>query len=274
MQVLGLDVGRSAVKLFTGFKYISFPAVVGEWRDMKLDNMRRGEDWFEGEFQAQRFFAGRLAELESEFCRQMLVDSKTTPDALLLALIAIHQSSMTDVDIVTGVPYHLHDEENKSQLANMLTGSWELRVNGITRKINIHRVRVAVEGGGAFWSAPVDGLVRIVDGGSKTINYITIKDRFYVDKDSGTIPWGFDTNKSSDMYQMTNSIAGELGKKFGQKDLILTIGGKANELAKYLQNYFPRVRPMHNKKVTSCGQEVSLNLFANAVGYYMIGRTV
>jgi plasmid segregation protein ParM len=274
MNVLGLDVGRSIVKVFTGFKYLSFPAVVGEWRDMKIDNSKRGDDWFEGEFRGERFFAGRLAEAESEFCRKMLVDSKSTPDALLLSLIAIHQSNMTDVDIVTGVPFSLHDEVNKAELIKLLTGRWEIVVNGVLRTVNVNRVRVAVEGGGAFWSKPLDGLVRIVDGGSKTINYITMKDRFYVDRDSGTIPFGFDTTKSSDLQQMITSIAGELGKKFGQKDLVLTIGGKASDLALNLRGYFPRVQEMHSTNVLTCGREVSLNLFANAVGYYNIGRTV
>jgi plasmid segregation protein ParM len=274
MDVVGLDLGRSGIKLYTGHKYISFPAIVGEWRDIKLSNTI-GTKGFDGCFNGEKFFAGVLAQDESEFRRQMLVESKATPDALLLALISLHQTSMTDFDVVTGVPFNLHDTINKAALTNLLLGRWELEVNQVKRFINIIRVRVAVEGGAAFWSNPRDGIIRIVDGGSKTINYITMKNKKYVDRDSGTMPFGFDTNKSSNDQQMVISIAGELGKKWDQNDIVQTIGGKAESLAEYLRPYFPKAQIMHEKKkIISNNEEIDQNLFANAVGYYNIGRTV
>ena len=274
MNVVGLDLGRRNIKVFTGHQFITFPAVVGEWREIKLANdLPKGGFW--GTFQGKRFFAGVLAEEESEFPRQMLVDNKATPDALLLALIALHQTNMTDFDVVTGVPVSLHDPENKLALIKLLQGSWEIEVNGVLRRVNIHRVRVAVEGGGAFWSNPKDGLVRIVDGGSKTINYITMRNRRYVDRDSGTLNFGFDTNKTNDPSNLVARIAGELGKKWSSNDEVYTVGGEAESLAEYLRPYFPRVRVFQeNRKVLNNGQLIDLNLFANAIGYYHIGRTV
>lgn len=274
MNVVGLDLGRRNVKLYTGHRYITFPAVVGEWRDIKLENAL-GRGAFRGTFNGQKFFAGVLAEEESEFPRQMLIESKATPDALLLALIGLHQTNMTDFDIVTGVPVKLHDRENKEALINLLKGQWEIEVNGVLRKVNIHRVRVAVEGGGAFWSNPKDGLVRIVDGGSKTINFITMRNRRYVDRDSGTLDFGFDTNKSSDIANMVTRIAGELGKKWNQDDQVYTVGGEARSLAEYLKPYFPKATVFQSSKLHVQDQEViDLNLFSNAIGYYNIGRTV
>lgn len=205
----------------------------------------------------------------------MLVDTKVTYDALLLALIALHQTGQTNFDVVTGVPVSLHDKNNKGSLIKLLTGRWEIEVNGVTRKINIHRVRVAVEGGGAFWSNPKDGLVRIVDGGSKTINYITMLNRRYVDRDSGTLNFGFDTNKSSDVQSLVDRVAGELGKKWKQDDEVFTVGGEADRLAEYLQTYFPKARTFHDQRVANVGdEEIDLNLFSNAMGYYQIGRTL
>lgn len=274
MSVVGLDLGRRNIKAFTGEKYVTFPAIVGEWRDIKLEN-DLGSKAFYGEFQGQRFFAGTLAEEESEFCRQMLVDSKATPDSLLLALIALHKIGLTEADIVTGVPIDQHDRTTKESLINLLKGVWELNLNGVKRTISISRVRVAVEGGGAFWSNPKDGLVRLVDGGSKTINYITMRNRRYVDRDSGTLKFGFDTNKSSDYEQMVTSIAAELGKKWSQNDSVYTVGGQSETLAKYLKPYFPYTTTLQeNKIVVHQGERVDLNLFSNAVGYYNIGRTV
>lgn len=274
MQVVGLDLGRRNIKLYTGSKYISFPAVVGEAREMRLLN-NFGVKAFKGVYTGVEFFAGVLAENESEFARQMLVENKATEDALLLALIALHQSGLTEFDIVTGLPVNTHTQENKDALTHLLLGNHEITVNGVTKKLNIHRVRVAVEGGGAFWSNPKDGLVRIVDGGSKTINYITLNNRKYVDKDSGTLPFGFDTNKSADYTQMTNRIAGELGKKWSENDDVYTVGGEASFLAETLKPYFPKISALQGKKsVISGGEVIDFNLFANAIGYYNIGRSV
>jgi plasmid segregation protein ParM len=274
VNVVGLDLGRRNIKLFTGHKYIWLPAIVGEWRDIKLD-YRGNSKGYQGVFNGEKFFAGTLAEDESEFPRQMLVEKKATPDALLLALIALHQTQMTDFDVVTGVPVSLHDKENKESIINLLKGRWDLELNGVKRTINIARVRVAVEAGGAFWSNPRDGVVRIVDGGSKTINYITMKNKKYVDRDSGTMPFGFDTNKSSDHAQMVTSIAGELGKKWGQNDIVFTTGGEAEKLAKYLKIYFPYADVLQERKKIMVGEEeIDLNMFSNAIGYYNIGRTI
>lgn len=274
MQIAGLDLGRRNIKLFTGFRYIWFPAVVGEWREMNLKN-NFGDKAFEGEYKGEKFFAGVLAENESEFARQMLVEDKATPDALLLALIALHQTGFTDFDVVTGLPVNMHNEENKNALINLLIGRHEIEVNGSRKVITIHRVRVAVEGGGAFWSNPKDGLVRIIDGGSKTINYITLKNKKYVDRDSGTLPFGFDTNKSSDYKQMVNRIAGELGRKWNQDDEVFTVGGRAETLAELLKPYFPKVNVLQEKKrIIYHDEEVDLNMFSNAIGYYNIGRTL
>lgn len=61
MIVVGFDLGRKNVKLVTSSKYIIFPSVLGEWRDIKLHN-DLGSKAFSGEFQGKKFFAGVLAE--------------------------------------------------------------------------------------------------------------------------------------------------------------------------------------------------------------------
>ncbi len=276
MNVVGLDLGRRGIKVYTGLNFLSFPAVVGEWRKLKVASPSDyGEGAYEGVFREDRFFAGVLAEQESEFARQMLIDDKAHPDSLLLALIALHQTGMSEFDVVTGLPVVIHDEVNKQNLINLLQGTHEIEVNGVRKTLSIKRVRVAVEGGAAFWSKPKEGLVRIIDGGSKTINYITMNNQRYVDKDSGTLPFGFDTNKSVNHRQMVTRIAGELGKKWGSQDRVYTVGGEAEVIAKYLRPYFPNTKVLHEEPHIEEGNKfIDLNKFANALGYYNIGSNV
>ena len=273
MGIVGLDLGRRNVKIYTGDKYILVPSIVGEWRERKL-RTNYGKGSFECTFRGEKYFVGVLAEKESEFARQMLVENKATPDALILALVGLHQTGLTDFDIVTGLPVNIHDSTNKASLMNLLRGVHKIEVNGVSRDIIIPRVRVSVEGGGAFWSNPRNGLVHIIDGGSKTINYITMNDRVYVDRLSGTIPFGFDTNKSVNPQQLANRIAGELGKVWSGNAPVYTVGGQADSLAEYLKPYFYNIEPYVQEDIMCNDEVIDANLFANARGYYNIGATV
>lgn len=267
MQVIGLDVGRSSVKIYTGTKMFSFPSVIGEWRNRNLQT-DYGDNAMEGEFIGEKFFAGTLAQNESEYARSMMTDEKAHGDTLLLALIALHRAGYDDYMVVTGLPVKNHNQGGKQAMKDLLIGRHEITLNGIKRSVRIHRVEVAAEGGGAFWSNPQEGLVRLIDAGSKTINFITMRDRRYVDKDSGTLvdkdgnTYGFETNKTNDNRQLANRIAGELGRKWGRDDVVFVSGGKAEALAELLAPYFSNVRPLQNP------------LFANAIGFHRVGRSL
>lgn len=254
---VGLDVGRNGVKVFTGDRTIHFPSVVGEWRDRKL--VSRRDDDIEAVFAGERHFIGNLALNESEFWRYMMTDSKAHEDTRLLTLVAIHRAGLENVIVVTGLPVEHHSPEMKAKMRELLVGKWDIEVNGNKRSIRIVDVKVAVEGGAAFWSAPEDGLIRIIDAGSKTVNYVTMRNKRYVDRDSGTLPFGFNTNKTDNPRQMAARIAGELGKKWSADDSVWICGGRASELAELLRPYFPKSKAMVNP------------LFANAIGFYRVG---
>ena len=258
-MIVGLDIGRSSVKVYTAEKMDQFPSYIGEWRKRKLATEQK--DDIEVEFQGEKYFAGALAQNESEFARSMMTEEKAHADTLLLALIALHRVT-TEANIITGLPVYMHDQERKNALKQLLRGNgrWDITVNGVKKTISIPRIEVAVEGGAAFWSSPRDGLVRVIDAGSRTVNYVTLKDKRYVDRDSGTLPFGFGTTISGDLRQMAARIAGELGRKWRETDAVMVCGGRAEELAQELKLYFP-------------GAECFTNpLFANAIGYYRIGR--
>ncbi|MGU3469877.1 ParM/StbA family protein [Paenibacillus sp. D51F] len=225
VPTLGLDVGRNGVKAFNGNQTLFIPSVVGEWRERRLVSSR--EDDIEVMFRGERYFIGSLALNESEFHRHMMTDNKAHADTLLLALTAIHRAGMPNVHVTTGLPVEFHDPAAKAAMSDLLTGKWDIEVNGEARTIRILNVKVAVEGGGAFWSAPVDGLVRIIDAGSKTVNFVTMRDRRYVDRDSGTLPFGFNTTNADNPQQMAARIAGELSKKWEAGDNVFICGGRA-----------------------------------------------
>lgn len=262
-NVIGLDVGRSGVKAYTGTSMFSFPSIVGEGTDRNLRT--EYENGFEMVFGGEWYFIGELARNESDFPRFMMTDDKAHDDTLILALAAISRTRLSDVTVVTGLPVNQHVDEHKRRLRDLLLGKrgglWEFEVNGERRLIRIADVKVAVEGGGAFWSAPQDGLVRIIDAGSKTINYVTMRDRRYNNRESGTLPFGFGTNNTDNPRQMANRIAGDLGaKKWKADDTVLVCGGRAKELAELLTPYFPEAQPMTNP------------IYSNAIGFFNAGR--
>lgn len=280
---IGFDIGRRNVKAFDGRKYLTFPSVVGEGRDLKLDYTPDDQGfqvYFLDGAEQEHCFIGTLAVDESEFARQMLMREKSTPDTFRLAMTALSQyipnnEPEVDFDVITGVPVRDHDKATKDRLISLLQRSCNLEVNGIKRKVNISRVRVTVEGGGAFWSSPKDGTYRLIDAGSRTINYITMRDRKYVDRESGTLDFGFDTNKSVNLKEMTAAIAGEVGKRWYSSDPVGVLGGNAVPLAAELRTYFPNAQPFETqRRVSASGQVVDGNLFANAIGYYTMGRSV
>jgi plasmid segregation protein ParM len=264
-NIIGLDIGRSGVKVYTGTSMFTFPSIVGEGKSRNL-RTDYGDGSFEVLFDGESYFVGDLAQHESDYWRAMLTDDKANRDALILALTAIARAKLTDVTIVTGLPVAQHNEENKQRMRDLFHGKrggiWDLTVNGERKLIRIVDVKVAVEGGGAFWSAPQDGLVRIIDAGSKTINFVTMRDTRYNNRESGSLDFGFSTVSSDNPRQMANRIAGSLGgRNWKAEDTVLVCGGRARELADLLSaEFFPRAIPMNNP------------LYANAIGFYHAGR--
>ncbi|MFD2703800.1 ParM/StbA family protein [Paenibacillus shunpengii] len=268
-QVVGLDIGRRYVKAYDGRQMISFSSYVGEGRDRKLMT-DYGSDSFDVIFKNQRSFVGGLAYHESEYFRAMMTDDKAHEDTLLLALTALCKVGISVCTVVTGLPVKNHTERNKQAIRELLQGRHTIEmVGGGTRHIHITRVEVAAEGGGAFFAAPRDGLVRTLDGGSKTFNAVTMYNRMFNDRDSWTLvgpdgnSFGFETNKDLDEVQLIKRVVGDLSKRWGSDDLVFTTGGKADRLAELIRPYFKNAQPnsVHG-------------MFDNAIGFYNAGRAI
>lgn len=268
-MILGLDAGNHAVKAVGPFGPLRFLSCLGEYRERRLQAVH-GPDDMVWEYQGRRGFAGSLALHESEFAGSMMGDSKAHEDLQLRVLLALHRYGGDRYHLVVGQPISSHTPEEKERIRALLLGPHEITVNGERRHLVVEDVRVAAEGGAAFWSAPRRGLVRIIDIGAGTVNGATLVDGRYIDRDSWTLRYGRESTITRDPWAMARGIATEALKRWRPGDPVLLAGGAAEELVEPLGDYFDRLEIL---RPHLAGQPLH-PVWANAVGFYAIAREV
>lgn len=259
-MLVAVDAGRSFVKTVTGNKKFIFPSKVSKAR--KRTFIQTLEHDIEITYQGKDYFIGQLAEREGSFTRQMMTESKVNTETLLLILTALFQAgAIGDVNLVTGVPINMYRDDERTRLRAKLEGEHEIVLNGTYRKIHIKKAAITIEGGAAYWIHKRMGTVRIVDPGARTTNYATFKDGVFIDRESGTIPKGWENVREADPEEMAAMIVGHLGGMWNTSDVVELIGGKAHELLEpFKQEGFSfTVAADHSQ-------------FANALGYYALGK--
>jgi plasmid segregation protein ParM len=272
---LGVDAGNYMVKVSGEKGLMNFISAIGEARQINLQQVH-GEDDMYFEYQGETGFAGSLALYESEFGGSIMGDSKAHTDTKLRVLISIHryislyQIEEKEFDIVIGQPIakHIHDE--KSRMKEMLKGWQTIVVNGVEKSFNIRNIEVAAEGVSAYWSNPISGLVRILDIGSGTVNYSTVYEKRYIDKDSGTLQFGVNTNKTNNLQALSRGIATHVLKKWDAQDKVFIVGGIAEQILPHIKGYFPNAEilyPIYN-------QQYANPIFANAIAFYIVGVNI
>jgi len=268
-MIIGVDAGNYEVKVVHQRGVDRFPSDIGEYRERNL-KQKFSEDDMIALYKGRNYFAGTLAKYESEFNARIMGDSKAHADAKLRILIALHRAGHDVYKIIVGQPIEKHTEDEKDQIKNMLRGSHSIVINGDKREFFISQVEVAAEGGSAFWAMPQDGIVRLIDVGSGTINCATLYDMRYIDKDSFSIPIGMNTTKTKNYEALARTIAAETGKKWGYQDVVKVVGGAAEKILPYIRGYFPlaeTVCPIVDGKTLE-------PVFCNAVGFYRIGVNI
>lgn len=270
----GIDGGNFEVKSMSSKGPGKFVSCLGEWRKRNLEQ-KFSKDDMEYVFEGKRGFAGTLAKYESEFLRSRMGDSKAHEDAKLRILLAIHRQSESHHEhrIVVGQPIEKHNPEEKRAIKEMLQGGHELEVNGIKKTIVIRRVEVAAEGASSFWCEPELGIVRIIDIGSGTVNGATLNDKRYIDKETFTINYGMNTNKSNDLEALVQSIITK-ANKWNENDNVRIVGGAAEKIAPYLKKHFKNSYVFQPKIFANGSVKVVHPVFANAIGFYHIARSV
>jgi len=288
MQIIGIDVGRDRVKAVSSMGRVDFPSVVGEWQQRNLST-KHGE--YEVTVDQNKVFVGELAIRESYCQRAMATETKTHQESKILFLTALAAlvKEGESVNVVTGLPVAQHTTSGKNEFKKLLEGIHKVEINGQPRNIIINDIGIVPEAGGAYWSVVLDKhgqvsnsfiaeqKVRIVDVGSRTVNFCTIDKREYIDRDSGTLPYGVIELMNADKGSRDNvqnigedvkehfarRIAGDLSRKWmtyvPDQDLILLSGGGSILLQQYLKQHF-----MVNQLVEDC-------VYANAEGFFKMG---
>lgn len=274
-MILGIDAGNSEVKICGERGLTKFISDIGEGRQINL-NQVHGEDDMVFEYEGRSGFAGSLARYESEFVGSIMGESKSHYDSKLRVLLGIHRYltlhhiNEDSFQIIVGQPISSHIHQEKERLKQLLKGSHIITVNGVKKQFHISDVNVAAECASSFWSNPQNGLTRIIDVGSGTINYSTVLEGRYIDKDSGTLPYGMNTNKSNDVHALARGVATETMKKWKKEDNVFLIGGAVHLIEPYMKQYYPNTQilyPIFN-------QQYYESIYANAISFFNIGVNV
>ncbi len=272
----GIDAGNEKVKVMGDYGLDSFLSCLGEARERKVGVDQFLKDDMEYEYNGKKGFASTLADRESRLKRSRMGDSKAHEDAKLRILLALHRySDNCEHQIVVGQPIEKHEEIEKKAIKEMLQGRHELTVNGIRKVIVIRRVEVAPEGAASFWCQPENGLVRMLDCGSGTINAATLRDKHYIDKETFSINEGMSTNKTLNLDAISEAIITEATLyKWNKGDHIRLVGGAAEQIEPYLKQYFKNAEVFYPRIQVGDGIKTVHPVYANAIGFYRIARGV
>lgn len=271
---LGIDAGNHELKIAGESGVVGISAILGEFRERNLEESFSDSDII-FHYKDRKGFAGKLAEMESEFAGSLFGTTKAHEDTLIRVLLAIasYGGSGHHYDIVVGQPIEQHKKEEKQLIKDMLIGEHEIEINGQLIEIFIDRCEVAAEGGVAFWSAPRKGRVRILDFGSGTVNGATLVDGKYIDRDSFTTEFGLSTIKSLDRQAFVRAVYIETQKKRWQKsDPVFVIGGASDEMLPFVQHHFD-IAELMKPQIRVDGDITNPHpKFANAIGMYNVAK--
>lgn len=257
-----IDAGNFETKFYDGVRLRKFPSDIGlDFRHRNLEQ-KHGEYDFVWEYAGKKGFAGTLAE-ESECGGSQGGDTKAHFDALLRILIALHQFSNESAhDIIVGQPISRHEPSEKQEIKNMLIGRHDITINGERKIIIIKRCEVAAEGVVAGLLTPSKGIIRVMDIGSATVNYGSLKDMRFLDKGSWSELSGMNTYTHSDFEAIGRKIAVSALKKWKKDDTVRVCGGGAEYVFPYVQQIFPNA------------ELISDATFANVKAFFEIARKV
>ncbi|MGE7946454.1 ParM/StbA family protein [Lysinibacillus sp. NPDC093688] len=278
--ILGIDAGNHKAKVVGPFGVDSFKTNICDWFERDVEESF-GPDDMEFEVDDRKGFAGTIAQFEDEFGDGTRYgDSKAHEDTKIRVLLAIHRylgrycPHIEKVSFVTGQPIKRHKKAEKESIIEMLKGNHEIKMNGKSRKVSIEQVAVAPEGSGAFWVRPSDGIVRVIDIGSGTVNAATIIDKRHINNASTTFNFGVETvaNKD-DLQKIARGIIRNTTKlKWDKDDKTLICGGITEGIASYIAEHYINAEIINPTIARGNGVTTLHPVFANAVGFYEIAK--
>lgn len=263
MKIIGVDIGRSRCKFYTENNKWSFESCLGSYRTFNLEKSL-GKDDSIVEYEDKKYFVGNIAAEESYDAAKNFLKTKALPDTKILALVGIHKlvDESENVRIVICHPIDNHKGRDKNKIKEMLVGEHTVKVNDVTKSFRIESVSVTPECACAkFAIEDLPQIAHCLDIGSATTNYATWIKNGWIDKLSGTIPYGFD-NSNLSMNDFARKVVMDLSKRVPTiSGNVYVIGGLADSITPYLIQY------VNSHKVLA----VEEGLFTNAKACYKIG---
>lgn len=279
--VLGIDAGNYRAKVAGPYGVDSYRTAICDWfeRDI-VEDFGEGDD-MEFALKGRKGFAGTLASYEDQYGGgAMYGESKAHEDTLIRVLLAIYRyraqycPGFSRFKIVAGQPIISHGVDEKAKLADLLRGEHVITVNGVRQRITIEEVGIAAEGTGAFMSQPQDGVVRIIDVGSGTVNCATVKDKRHINNASKTFNYGVETSGGRDNLDgiARGIIRSTTELKWQRTDQVFVCGGITEELLPLISAHYPSAQSFIPQLNALDGVQAHLPTFANAIGFYEIAR--
>lgn len=251
MQIISADMGRSESKFYSNNQKLKFRSVVGEWHKRNLSSGGDYDVQIDVGNGNENYFIGDLSLKESYLPRFMETESKIHEETRLLFAVGIAQLVQEpDIVISTGLPVKAFNVSGRDEIVDLLKGKYTVTFQGCNPKhFFVNQITVLAEGSGTYFyeirKRPElkKGKVRVINFGSKTINFISICDGNFLDRNSGTLDFGMNLNNSkSDYKQFSRKVIGDLSAKWNDydenSDTILMSGGGIIELEKYMKQHF------------------------------------
>lgn len=277
--ILGIDAGNHKAKVAGPYGTDSYRTAICEWFERDIIESH-GDDDMEFDINGRKGFAGSIAVYEDEFGGgSMFGDTKAHEDTKIRVLLAIYRYGkkygidVTDVSLVTGQPIISHKSADKQHIQDMLTGQHSFTVNGENVSFNIVEVAVGAEGSGAFWSNPEDGVIRIIDIGSGTVNAATINNKKYINKSSDTFNFGMETVNNKNLSSVARGINNNASKlNWHRADQVRICGGIAKDMLPHIQEHYGNAKLLQPTLQEGNHVTISSPVFANAIGFYKLAK--
>jgi len=252
-QIISADMGRSESKFFSLGKKLKFKSIIGDWHERNLSSGGNYDVKIDFGNGFEKYFIGDLAVSESYLPRSMATESKIHEESKILFICGTSLLIQEpDIIISTGLPVNLFKPSIRDELVNLLQGDYIVEFeNCKPKQIHIDQISVSPEGAGTYFyelkknPELKQGKVRILNFGSRTINYLCIESGNFINRSSGTLNYGSILLNNSNMSpkEYCRRILGDLSVKwndYDENETVLMSGGGIINLQPFIQKHFKK----------------------------------
>jgi len=207
MYIVGQDIGNGYIKTVApGRRPVVFPSVVGSAEEIRFRNPLASGGGLEVSLNGDRFFVGEHALLQS---RRLITERGRRRDPTVLKVLSLTGlwrlfPGGCEVYLVTGLPVIWFQEKDRREFQGLFLGEHEAVINGRKASFNVKDVVVMPQPFGSLFHLLLsddgkvmdEGLARrrvgVIDIGMHTVDLILVDGLHYVEKGSGSLPYGVD----------------------------------------------------------------------------------